>query len=276
MIDATHFIQKVYFNPTLAGRILTTLLDMAGQPATLQDIVELSKLLASEVAQARILLDSLCDTGVVVRKVTGWALEGSSTEVARLLLLIEGAEAAQKCSKDRDVVSLVVTYPGESSFLDCLKELSPYYASVPHTAETFMNIALGAEQRLVVMTPFLDEAGAEMVHQMFIAAAPEVKKALIVRSNAVTAPAGMMVDISQLAQVYDYMVAKEGGRFETFHSKAILADNRQAYVGSANMLNSSLSISLEMGFLVTGDAAAMLGRFIDSIITRLTLRQQNG
>jgi phosphatidylserine/phosphatidylglycerophosphate/cardiolipin synthase-like enzyme len=136
-----------------------------------------------------------------------------------------------------------------------------------------MDIALGAEQRLVVMTPFLDETGAELVRKMFLSASPEVEKTLIVRGgNAVTAPAGTMAAISKQAKVFVYMMAKDGGRYETFHSKAILADNRQAYVGSANMLNSSLSISLEMGFLVTGDAAAMLGRFIDSIITRLTPR----
>lgn len=272
MIDASYFIEKISVNPTLAGRILTALSDMAGQPATLQGIIDLSKLLACEVAQAHILLDRLCETGTVIKKATGWALAINSTEVVRLLLLIEGAEAAQKCHRDRDTVSLVVTYPGESSFLDCLKELSPYYASVPHTVETFMDIALEAKQRLVVMTPFLDEAGAEMVRQMFSSAAPRVKKTLIVRGNAVTAPVGTMEAISEQAKVFDYMVVKDGGRYETFHSKAILADNRQAYVGSANMLNSSLSISLEMGFLVTGDAAAMLGRFIDSIIARLTLR----
>jgi phosphatidylserine/phosphatidylglycerophosphate/cardiolipin synthase-like enzyme len=53
---------------------------------------------------------------------------------------------------------------------------------------------------------------------------------------------------------------------ETFHAKLALADDRVAYIGSANLLGSSERVSLETGLLVEGAAAADVARLVDAIL----------
>jgi phosphatidylserine/phosphatidylglycerophosphate/cardiolipin synthase-like enzyme len=47
----------------------------------------------------------------------------------------------------------------------------------------------------------------------------------------------------------------EATGYETFHAKVLLADDDEAYVGSANMTKWSFEQSLELGVLVRGRAA---------------------
>ena len=53
---------------------------------------------------------------------------------------------------------------------------------------------------------------------------------------------------------------------ETFHAKVVVADDMPAYVGSANLLSSSEGLSLEMGLLVEGGAAAQVARLVDAVL----------
>ena len=53
---------------------------------------------------------------------------------------------------------------------------------------------------------------------------------------------------------------------ETFHDKVVVADDMPAYVGSANLLSSSEGLSLEMGLLVEGGAAAQVARLVDAVL----------
>jgi phosphatidylserine/phosphatidylglycerophosphate/cardiolipin synthase-like enzyme len=53
---------------------------------------------------------------------------------------------------------------------------------------------------------------------------------------------------------------------ETFHAKLIVADDTLAYVGPANLLNSSERISLETGLLVEGAAAVQVARLVDAVL----------
>jgi phosphatidylserine/phosphatidylglycerophosphate/cardiolipin synthase-like enzyme len=53
---------------------------------------------------------------------------------------------------------------------------------------------------------------------------------------------------------------------ETYHAKIVLADERLAYVGSANLLGSGDGTSLEAGVLVGGSAATQVARLVDGVI----------
>jgi phosphatidylserine/phosphatidylglycerophosphate/cardiolipin synthase-like enzyme len=53
---------------------------------------------------------------------------------------------------------------------------------------------------------------------------------------------------------------------ETFHAKVVVADDTLAYVGSANLLNSSEELSLETGLLVEGAAAVQVARLVDAVL----------
>jgi phosphatidylserine/phosphatidylglycerophosphate/cardiolipin synthase-like enzyme len=52
---------------------------------------------------------------------------------------------------------------------------------------------------------------------------------------------------------------------ETFHAKLIVADDTLAYVGSADLLNSSEGLSLETGLLVEGNAAVQVA-LVDAVL----------
>ena len=54
---------------------------------------------------------------------------------------------------------------------------------------------------------------------------------------------------------------------ETFHAKVIRVDHDECYVGSSNMTKWSFDYSLELGFLVSGDAGARVSRVVDAVLT---------
>lgn len=69
----------------------------------------------------------------------------------------------------------------------------------------------------------------------------------------------------------DYNVSHgiDSGRalpIETFHAKIVLADDRLAYVGSANILGLGDGTSLEAGVLIDGAAALQLARLVDAVL----------
>ena len=53
---------------------------------------------------------------------------------------------------------------------------------------------------------------------------------------------------------------------ETFHAKIALADGSAAYVGSANLLQSSLEVALECGFFIEGPAVAQVSDLVSAIL----------
>ena len=61
-------------------------------------------------------------------------------------------------------------------------------------------------------------------------------------------------------------MSRQGG-YETFHAKVILADDRMAYIGSANMTQASLSVSMELGALLKGNSVKTLGSVVDAILS---------
>jgi phosphatidylserine/phosphatidylglycerophosphate/cardiolipin synthase-like enzyme len=70
-------------------------------------------------------------------------------------------------------------------------------------------------------------------------------------------------------RVFEYHIHHKKRRppYETFHAKIILGDDSQAYVGSANMLASSLDLALEVGLLVKGQSVVDIKRLVDSMIS---------
>jgi phosphatidylserine/phosphatidylglycerophosphate/cardiolipin synthase-like enzyme len=69
-------------------------------------------------------------------------------------------------------------------------------------------------------------------------------------------------------RMFDYFIRHEGRQrpFETFHAKFVLGDDAQAYIGSANMLVSSLEVALEVGVLVKGHSVLDIKRLVDSML----------
>jgi len=53
---------------------------------------------------------------------------------------------------------------------------------------------------------------------------------------------------------------------ETFHAKILLADNDQAYIGSANMNRWSRDVSMECGVIISGPCVRPVATLIEAIM----------
>lgn len=205
-----------------------------------------------------------------------WVSATTSPELVRLAQILKGAEHFRRLHRDGSSIELAVTMPMSPCHLEReLAALGGRRGGFLDTSSAFMRIAQSANQRLVVMVPFIDPSGFNWMRRVFSAARGEVDKVLILRDVGKYA-----ADISVHHQAWinalrikieDYCLAHDPqfGRkleTETFHAKLVLADDHLAYVGSANLLWASESASLEAGVVIDGDAAGQVCRLVDGVL----------
>lgn len=174
--------------------------------------------------------------------------------------------------EDADTVEVVLTKPPNPSQLArALQGMLLGTWGLLDTREVLPTIAEGATRRFAVMTPFLDEVGAEIVLALFRQVRPSVGKQLILRSTPDgDLPPGYLVIAGELAslgvETFNFRLDKgDAPGTETFHAKVVLGDSVRAYVGSSNMNRWSFQYSLELGLLVSGRAAARIGQIVDAV-----------
>jgi PLD-like domain len=176
---------------------------------------------------------------------------------------------------DADLVDVVLTRPPRPSRLETALEATNYSAvTIENTTEMFIDIAATARERFVVMTPFLDEAGARWLLTLIERTKPEAQKVVVLRfidEPDKYAPGYPLIarELKDAAvEVFDFALPREGmpGSYETFHAKVVLADRDYCYVGSSNINRASLSHSMELGLAVKGQAAARVARVVECIL----------
>jgi phosphatidylserine/phosphatidylglycerophosphate/cardiolipin synthase-like enzyme len=169
---------------------------------------------------------------------------------------------------------LTITVAREPSLVGAA--LRSQYPEMLETADVWRHIALSARERLVLVVPFFDRHGAEMLLELF-RATPAARRILVCRR---------VQDIRDAHQGLDVAFAESGVEFrcywinhysesgastvETFHAKIALADGTAAYVGSANAMRSSLETTMECGFLVHGAAARQVRTLVDLLLGQTT------
>jgi phosphatidylserine/phosphatidylglycerophosphate/cardiolipin synthase-like enzyme len=125
------------------------------------------------------------------------------------------------------------------------------------------------------MSPFIDAGGFRWLRRVFEATRMDCQKIVVLR-NADKYSVELGVQHADWLRalrvsVRDYHLSHDAasGRalpIETFHAKIIVADDTFAYVGSANLLNSSEGLSLETGLLVEGATAVKVARLVDAVL----------
>lgn len=194
-----------------------------------------------------------------------------------LSLLLEGAAIykAQVFEPDNEV-KVVLTKPPSPSKLERAIDAMGYRTSfIENTGEIFTDLAARSDEQFVVMTPFLDQDGAAKLVQMFRQVPPEANKRPIIRCQDNIPPASLASIGDELKQigvhVFNYWLPKEQpGTYETFHAKVVLSNSARCYVGSANMTQASFAYSMELGFLVEGEAAKTVAWLCDAITKTAT------
>ena len=200
-----------------------------------------------------------------------WSASADPALMARLASMLTGAAAyIETVYRDADEVDVVLTKPARPSELErALREANYESVGLIATGEVFTSMAAGAQSAFTVMTPFVDELGAQTLVHLFEKTSPAVRRMLVIRSTPTGLPEAFLSASAALAQlgvrVLDYRLEREGGGFETFHAKVVLADRHWAYVGSSNMNQWSLAYSMELGVSLKGRSAARIARVIDAL-----------
>jgi hypothetical protein len=224
------------------------------------------------------ILAGLSGTGLCVAAVEddSWLCEYAPAELQRLAQVLSGADHFRRMRLSPAAVDLAVTMPLIPSHLE--KELAATLGrpgGFLSTSAAFARLAQAASRRLVVMSPFIDTGGFRWLRRVFEAAPAKCEKILVLRNtDRYTVELGVQnADWLRALQisVRDYYLSHGSGAgralpTETFHAKLIVADDTLAYVGSANLLSSSESISLETGFLVEGQPAIQVARLVDAVL----------
>jgi phosphatidylserine/phosphatidylglycerophosphate/cardiolipin synthase-like enzyme len=268
------FFELIWPYPATAERVVRVMAK-SGHDAVTSEFVERSAGLgAHEKVRIPQILRAMATVGIVTEVGPGlWISPAGEQETMNLALQLAGAANFQRVHKDKDEVQVVLTLPEEPSKLcEVLPEQGPYCAKLGATDSVFTRIAHEARFRLVIVTPFIDKVGAEWIASMFrLTDSKPVERILILRDyhSAKASLAGIAGDLDRLqVKMFDYFIRHEGRRlpFETFHAKFVLGDDTQAYIGSANMLASSLEVALEVGVLVNGQSVLDIKRLVDSMI----------
>ena len=171
---------------------------------------------------------------------------------------------------DIDIVEVVLTPPGKPSQLaSALRAHGWVEADLQHTESILRHLATQATERFAVLSPFLDTGGTEHLLGLFNATLPNVNRVLVTRSQGGSLPSALQAVMPALTElgvaVHDYWLPRGWG-YETFHAKVLLADAKMAYLGSANMTQASLSLSMELGTLLKGRSVNTLVSVVDAIL----------
>lgn len=190
----------------------------------------------------------------------------------QLAPLLEGARLYRtRVHQDTDLVEVVLTKPPAPSQVSRkLESMLSGGWGFRDTKQLLPAISGGARESLIVMTPFFDDVGAEVVLNLFEnTAAPD--KCLILRATKEgLPPEGLEKVGAQLTalgvNVINFRLDRPGGTGnETFHAKTVLGDDDTAYVGSSNMNQWSFEHSLELGLYVRGRAAFRIAELLRAI-----------
>lgn len=268
------FFGLIWPFPATTERVVWVMAKSGHNAVTSEFVERTADLGVHEKVRIPQILRAMAEVGFVTEVGTNlWILSAEDQEMMNLAQQLAGAANFQRVHKDKDEVQIVLTLPEEPSRLcEVLPEQGPYCAKLGATDSVFARIAHEARFRLVIVTPFIDRRGAEWIASMFrLTDGKPVERILILRDYKSTTAslARIAGDLTRLqVRMFDYYILHEGRHppFETFHAKFVLGDDTQAYIGSANMLASSLEIALEVGVLLSGQSVLNIKRLVDSML----------
>ncbi len=262
--------------PGTAARLLEGLAALGPGTWPVETICQASAS-GTDAGHASQILAGLAGTGLCTTTADdSWLCEYAPAELRRLAQVLSGADHFRRMRLNPAAVELAVTMPLIPSYLE--KELAATLGrpgGFLTTTAAFARLAQAASRRLVVMTPFIDAGGFRWLRRVFEATCADCERIVVLRdTDKYTVELGVqhanwLRALRVSVRDYHLSHATTGVRalpIETFHAKLIVADDTLAYVGSANLLNSSEGLSLETGLLVEGAAAVQATRLVDAVL----------
>ena len=268
--------ETMFLSLVAHAEVLEGVCDLAGAqrlPSAVdaRDLTRLIKLSASRLPQVLAALDAARDAVVMQKLSSGlWTMAISASQAKELALMLSGARLyRERVHTDRDEVQVVISKPAEPSQLVAALERTlegTWYLTT--TTEMLGEMAHRAKARFSIMSPFVDDDGANRIVELFAATSNGVQRELVVREGLPAALNSRRDDLRDLGiKVFDFRLPRVAkGETETFHAKVVRVDSNECYVGSSNMNRWSFGYSLELGFHVTGAAGQQISRVIDAVL----------
>lgn len=146
-------------------------------------------------------------------------------------------------------------------------------ASSP-TFETLREIMAGARESIKVFSPYLDATFINLVRDVAV----PVRIVTTPHKDRVQKPNPILERLAANQDVEVRYIAEEsrGAHLYQLHAKMILCDATAAYVGSANLTDTSVYTNIELGVLVT--ESGMIGelhRVFDTLFERYAFRSKD-
>lgn len=239
-------------------------------PTPLKRLAQVARVSTAGLGRLRAALHIVCEAGFADQvDESTWRLTLSADACSELGLMLKGvALYLSKVHQDADRVSVVLSKPPEpSAFNTALSQSLRGDWGIQLTADALGRLAEVAKTRFVVMTPYTDANGIDRVISLFEATGHSVRRVLIVRDASAAELVAVRRKLADLSvEVYEFRLAREAGLNETFHAKVVCADDSHSYVGSSNMNTWSFNYSLELGFLVQGQAARRTVEIVNAVL----------
>ncbi len=218
-----------------------------------------------------IALNALCELGVLTRRGPQFIFDKD--------LLATTADLRRGIRGALDVLNETPKHDTRNIYI-CASlppTLSPAAEHVIRESSTdlrsgLLDVIASARQSLIIASPFWDAGTtAEVVVLVSKKLAAGVQVSLLGRFSR-DLPAPVRSQFTKISHDSNCAVlswfAGTGNETETFHFKAISADRGQrAYLGSANMTTSSLRSRMELGIILSGEAASQLDRILRVVLT---------
>ena len=238
--------------------------------------------LAEESALDRGVIDAFLDFLVVkgyAEERTG-AQNSVNPDFEQVLRLLQQARVAKQAidqnAEERRYSSaeFVCTLPSEDPGF---QDLDPVDFGMQQVTTQLLSMCRNAESELVLTSPFLETEGVEWLLPGLQGALERgVNVTLITRElNSGQPNRAAVADLfgSQIGEdgelhVYDYYEPSPSGEYPlyTLHSKVLVVDDTQAYVGSANFTKYGFSQNLEIGVIVKGHEVERLSSLLAHVV----------
>ncbi len=268
-------VDAMFTDPIAAAALLTAFVKFGAHrigPSLLDDIARSEGLTPS---RTRALQSALEACGLLSIEANDISLAVSPEEALQHAAVLRGVAYAQYRYKDPNSVEITLSPPAHPSrLMESLPRQGFAWARLHHTKDNLIELASEARKRFVIVSPFLDEEGAEWILSLLEAPARrKVPSTLILRGRDPKDIAILLTHRAAIealgARILSYAITHDPGTrspaLETFHAKILLADNDKAYIGSSNMTRWSRDFSMECGVTIRGPCVKPVATLVDAI-----------
>lgn len=260
------------FSEILEGVLGLAEKGLLAAPTASRTIASLVGISSAKLPQLHKALRAGRETAVFEEDKSGdWSLTCPPTDAVTLRAMLHSVSLYKlHVERPLDEVMVVVSKPANpSQLVQMLEKSTEGFTGMQTTAHALIDLAHRAKKRFTVMTPFLDEPGMARVIELFECTQIHVTRELIIRRPIPDALIRSRDALKELeVQVLDFRISREdAGEHETFHAKVVRVDDNECYVGSSNMTQWSFNYSLELGFLVRGEAGRRVSQILDAVQT---------